>query len=228
MNRSLIVESLSTISLFKQLKESEYEIITNSSRLGKASKGEHIFNEGDDATEIYFLLSGIVKLGAYDDNVDKEIIKSIISSSTLFGEQCILGSTSHNSFAEVISKEQVKYVAIPKNIFKYLLQANFDFNLAFLESIGSRMRFNDHRIESLMLHDARFRIIEFIKDNAIRFGQKVGLETLIKHPLTQQDIANYTGTSRQTVTTVLNELKKANQIFLKRKSILVRDLESIS
>jgi CRP-like cAMP-binding protein len=228
MNRNLIIDSLRSIPLFNQLKESEYEIITNSSRYGIASKGEHIFKEGDDCTEIYFLLDGIIKLGAYDEKMDKELIKSIINNNTLFGEQSILGAMKHNSYAEVISKEDVKYVAIPKNIFKYLLQANFDFNLSFLEAIGSRMRFNDHRIESLMLHDARFRIIEFIKDNAVRFGQKVGLETLIKHPLTQQDIANYTGTSRQTVTTVLNELKKANQIFLKRKSILVRDLESIS
>lgn len=50
---------------------------------------------------------------------------------------------------------------------------------------------------------------------------------LIKHGLTQQDIANFTGTSRQTVTTVLNDLKSKNKIHLRRKSILIRDLTAL-
>ena len=48
-------------------------------------------------------------------------------------------------------------------------------------------------------------------------------EMLIRHSFTQQDIANFTGTSRQTVTTILNDLKKNNQIILSRKRILIRD-----
>jgi CRP-like cAMP-binding protein len=51
---------------------------------------------------------------------------------------------------------------------------------------------------------------------------------LVKHSLTQQDIANFTGTSRQTVTYVLNDLKRQNQIYFKRKSILIRDIASLS
>jgi CRP/FNR family cyclic AMP-dependent transcriptional regulator len=79
----------------------------------------------------------------------------------------------------------------------------------------------------LALNDARERIIQFLKINAQSFGQAVGFEVLLKHDFTQQDIANFTGTSRQTVTTVMNDLKKRNQIFFKRKSILIRDIKAL-
>ena len=51
---------------------------------------------------------------------------------------------------------------------------------------------------------------------------------LITPSLTQQDIANLTGTSRQTVTSVLNDLKKSNLIYFNRNSILIRDLAKLS
>ena len=79
-----------------------------------------------------------------------------------------------------------------------------------------------------LFKDARERIIDFLKDNARINGRQVGLEMLIKHSLTQQDIANYTGTSRQTVTYVLNDLRRQNQIYFKRKSILIRDISNLS
>jgi CRP-like cAMP-binding protein len=55
----------------------------------------------------------------------------------------------------------------------------------------------------------------------------MGLETLIKHKFTQQDIAGFTATSRPTETTVLNDLRKSNKIHFKRKSILIRDVVNL-
>ena len=50
---------------------------------------------------------------------------------------------------------------------------------------------------------------------------------LLKHSLTHQDIANITCTSRQTVTLVLNDLRKENLIYFNRGRILVRDMENL-
>jgi len=223
----IMKDLLQNIAMFGNLSKDELEILSNASKSLNLGKNQYLYNEKDETDNLYYIIDGIIKIGVYDENQDKEVIKNIFTKNTLFGDQAILGHKQYNSFAQVLSDE-ANVIAIPSSIFRYLMQSNFEFNMRYLESIGNKMRFTDNRIESFMLHDARFRIIEFIKDNANKFGQKVGLETLIKHPLTQQEIANYTGTSRQTVTTVLNELKKSNHIFLKRKSILVRDLEKIS
>ena len=73
----------------------------------------------------------------------------------------------------------------------------------------------------------RTRIIEFLKDAAAWKGEKVGFETMIQTRLTHKDIASLTGTSRQTVTTILNDLKEKNLINFNRKQILIRDLEKL-
>ncbi|MFT5763438.1 MAG: CRP/FNR family cyclic AMP-dependent transcriptional regulator, partial [Saprospiraceae bacterium] len=85
-----------------------------------------------------------------------------------------------------------------------------------------------NRLESLIFKDARTRIIEFLKDSAEKRGRRVGYEMLLKHSLTQQDIANLTGTSRQTVTSVLNELRKSDLIYFNRRSILIRDMAKLA
>ena len=94
--------------------------------------------------------------------------------------------------------------------------------------IGLKLKQTENQLESLIFKDARGRIIDFIVNNAKASGRQVGFETLLKHSLTQQDIANYTGTSRQTVTAVLNDLRKTNKIYFTRNSILIRDMTALA
>jgi CRP-like cAMP-binding protein len=96
-----------------------------------------------------------------------------------------------------------------------------------ISMIGLKLRRTENQLESLIFKDARGRIIDFILENARQCGRQVGMETLMKHSLTQQDIANYTGTSRQTVTAVLNNLRKTNKIYFTRNSILIRDMAAL-
>ena len=93
--------------------------------------------------------------------------------------------------------------------------------------VGWRLRKMERKIESLVFKDARTRIVEFLKDTAMERGQKVGFEMMIKNHLTHKDIASLTGTSRQTVTTVMNELREKNLINFDRRRILIRDIEKL-
>ena len=77
------------------------------------------------------------------------------------------------------------------------------------------------------MKESRTRIVEFLRDWATEKGKKVGFETMMKNYLTHKDIASLTGTSRQTVTTILNELKEKNIINFDRRRILVRDMEKL-
>ncbi len=145
----------------------------------------------------------------------------------MFGESGLSSKDERNSFAKAIDSD-VRLLQIDMDGFRELMKANFDFNLKVVESLGNKIVKIENRLESLVFNDARTRIVDFIRDNANKFGRKVGYEMLLKHSLTQQDIANFTGTSRQTVTSVLNDLRSSNQIYFKRKSILIRDLETLA
>jgi len=69
--------------------------------------------------------------------------------------------------------------------------------------------------------------VDFLKELAEENGEQVGTEIMVKHHLTHQDIANLTASSRQTVTTVLNELRSKNLIYFERKKFLIRSLEEL-
>ena len=110
---------------------------------------------------------------------------------------------------------------------KSLMYENRELSFKLLKLVGLQLIKLERKLELLVFKDARTRIVEFIKDIASWKGKKVGFETLIPTKLTHKDIASLTGTSRQTVTTVLNELKEKNLINFDRKRILIRDLESL-
>ena len=97
-----------------------------------------------------------------------------------------------------------------------------------MSSFGQRLMRAENKLESLIFKDARTRIIDFIKDSVSDRGRRVGFEMLLKHSLTHQDIANITCTSRQTVTLVLNDLKKLDLIYFNRGKILVRDMAKLA
>jgi CRP/FNR family cyclic AMP-dependent transcriptional regulator len=109
-----------------------------------------------------------------------------------------------------------------------LMKDNQVLSLKIFKILGFRLRKMERRIESLVFKDARTRIVDFIRDMAEERGQKVGFETMIKNHLTHKDIASLTGTSRQTVTTVLNELREENIINFDRRRILIRDMDKLA
>jgi CRP/FNR family transcriptional regulator, cyclic AMP receptor protein len=86
----------------------------------------------------------------------------------------------------------------------------------------------EQRLESLVFKDSRTRIIEFLKQLGEKKGQRVGYETLVRKFMTHQEIANLTATSRQTVTTVLNELRNKNVLTFNRRRLLIRDMGALA
>jgi CRP-like cAMP-binding protein len=168
-----------------------------------------------------------VKIHTIDSKNGKDHISSIEHKNNVFGECCLFG-ISKKTFDATSMEDDTRYFSIDIDLFRSLMKSNFSFNLAVISMIGLKMKQIRERLIDFATKDARSRIVEFLKSNAEIVGLKVGYETLVKHGLTQQDIATYTGTSRQTVTTVLNDLKKSNQIFLRRKSILIRDIASLN
>jgi CRP-like cAMP-binding protein len=101
-------------------------------------------------------------------------------------------------------------------------------SLFLMRILGSRVLEMEQRLESLIFKDSRTRIIDFLLDLGERKGQRVGYEVLVRRFLTHQEIANLTATSRQTVTTVLNDLRNKNILTFNRRRLLIRDMEQLA
>ena len=214
------------VNLFKVLCPHKIKNLEQKHEFHFYDKNEFIYFPEEHARHIYMIAEGRVKIGGYTDD-GKEIIKSILGTGEIFGEMALTGEEKRTDFAMAMDKN-TSLCTVSLEEMKDLMAENKDFSFKIYKLIGLRIRKLERKVESLVFKDARTRIIEFIRDAAEWKGQKVGFETMIKTKLTHKDIADLTGTSRQTVTTVLNELKDKNLINFNRRQILIRDMDKLN
>lgn len=193
-----------------------------SGRMMQLEKGNFIYRDKEASNEIYFLIKGVVKIATHSAE-GREVIKLIEHPGSVLSELSLTGEALRSDDCVVMSNDAY-VLEVNTELIKNMMDQNHKLALCIINFIGRKLKNTEERLESLLMNDARERIVGFLKDNAESYGQPVGYELLLKHNFTQQDIANYTGTSRQTVTTVLNDLKKSNKIYFKRKAILIRDM----
>ena len=190
------------------------------------SRYEFIFLPDEPSEGIFFVLKGRVKTGTFSQD-GREVVKEVIQAGTVLGELALSGEQKRTEYAQALHDE-VEVLYVTASAFRELMQDNPRLVFTVMQYITQRLQRVEERLVRLVLQDARERIIEFLVETAGREGRKVGYETLIRHHFTQQDIANLTCTSRQTVTSVLNELKKLNLIHFNRNTILIRDLTRLA
>lgn len=216
---------LENFNLLKALSIIEKMKMAKKIRDSKIKKNEYIYFPEDPSSSIYFLKKGRVKIGTYSDE-GKEIIKTILGPGEVFGELSIVGEGKRKDFAMALDKEVV-ICALSLEDMQEMMGNNSGLSMKVTKLIGFRLQKSERRLESLIFKDARTRIIDFIKDMAEEKGRAIGKEILVKHFLTHQDIANLTATSRQTVTTVLNDLKEKNLLHLERNQFLIREIDQL-
>lgn len=187
-------------------------------------KGSYIYLPEEHADKVYFLTEGRVKIGNYG-NSGKEITKAILNPGEIFGELSLIGQTERRDFAYAMEKTSCCVLSVED--MKMLMKDHGALNLFMMKIMGSRVLQMEQRLESLVFKDSRTRIIEFLLELATKRGQRVGYEVVVRKFITHQEIANITATSRQTVTTLLNELRKKNLLTFDRRRLLIRDLEAL-
>lgn len=190
----------------------------------KYKKGEYIYLPEDEADRIFFIMEGRVKVGNFGES-SKEVTKTILNKGEVFGELSLVGEDQRRDFA--IAMEDTSICAMTVEDMRFSMRKNSAVSMFMMKLLGQRMMDMENRLESLIFKDSRTRIIEFIEQLGQRQGQQVGFEVVVRKFMTHQEIANMTATSRQTVTTVLNELRNKNIITFDRRRLLIRDMEKL-
>jgi len=216
---------LENFNLFDTLSAYEKIEMSTKAKHSNIKKNEYIYFPEDPSSSIFFLKKGRVKIGSYSDN-GKEIIKAILNPGEVFGELSLIGQEKRNDFAISLDNGLVVCSLAMKDMEK-MIEKNPLIGIKVTKLIGFRLQKIERRFESLVFKDARTRIVDFIVELGREKGKEIGKEIWVKHNLTHMDIANLTATSRQTVTTILNELKEKNAIHLERNKFLIRDIDTL-
>ena len=187
-------------------------------------KKEYIYVQHDDADKVYLLTEGRVRIGTYNTS-GKEITKAILTKGEVFGELAVMEEGKRSDFACAIEQTTVCILLVDE--MRRLMREHNGINVFFMRLMGSRLLEMEHRLESLVFKDSRSRIIELLADIAVNRGQRIGDEYVVRNFITHKDIASLTATSRQTVGSVMNELRDKNIIAFDRRQLLIRDLEQL-
>ncbi len=215
------IDMINQIPVLSVLNSDELTEVLAKLKKREIPRFSYVYPSGSSPQCIYFLVKGMVKI-ATQSAQGREAIKSILDAPSMFGEQIITGEPFCDEFAITMQDSTVIFEMGIKD-FRDLMQKNHKVSGEVITFLGNKVKQIERRLESQIFKNARDRIIDFIKESACKRGHRVGFDWFLKRNLTQQEIANYTGTSRQTVTEVFNELKKAKQISFDRNKILIRD-----
>lgn len=188
-------------------------------------KGDYIYMPDEPNKHVYLISDGRVKLGSYTQD-GEEVVKAILSRGEIFGELAIAGETKTKEFAKALD-HTTTICPLTIDDLKLLMKENEELNFAIIKVIGLKFRKVERKVESMVFKDSKTRVIEFLLEMGDERGKKVGFETMIKNHYTHKDISRLTGTSRQTVTTVFNELRDQNFINFDRRRILIRDMDKL-
>jgi CRP/FNR family cyclic AMP-dependent transcriptional regulator len=188
------------------------------------AKGAFIYKSEESADKIYYVVKGQVKLGAAGDS-GREITKTILNPGEFFGELSLIDEGKRTDYASAVENSIIGVLEVSD--FKNLIKVYPDFGNLTIKSMGLKLADLERKLESMVFLDSKSRIIAFIVEQTERIGQRVGYEWVIRNFMTHQEIANITATSRQSVTTVLNELRSNGLIIFDRKRLLIRDLHKL-
>jgi CRP/FNR family transcriptional regulator, cyclic AMP receptor protein len=187
-------------------------------------KGEPVYMPDDLSDRIFFINEGRIKISVMNDE-GKEITKAILGRGEVFGEFALLGESQRHDFATALEDTSTCMVTLAE--LRGLMRERSELNLFFMKMFAARQLEMERRLESLVFRDSRSRIVEFLVNLVKNKGQRVGYEWVVRGFITHQEIANLTATSRQTVTTTLNDLRFKKLLTFNRSRLLVRDLDKL-
>ncbi len=208
--------------LFNQLNDEEINGLCIISRYREANKGEMIFFTGESSNRIFILKRGVVKIMQTDAN-GNEVVKDVLHEHDLFGH--IPGTGSGSSYQDeyaLAASETVSICTFLKDDFEKVLSQNPQVSLRFATHIGDKMRTLEQKYNSLIFKDVRTRLLEFLVRYVREFNEPGREPHKAPNHLTQEDISQLIGSSRQSVATLLNELQKEGTLDYSRKLISLK------
>lgn len=212
--------------LWCNLSDEDYAALHIEHHFMEVPKGEYIYFEAFHHNKIYFVKEGYIRIG-HIDNEGNEKVMEIIQKGELFGQFTLEKSNLHGEFAQAY-KQDVSLCAFYIEDFEKLLKKRPDLAIRYSKQVGAKLRTIENRLLNLLNKDVKTRLIHFfwqLVEN--RLGESLPEGFCMPNYLKHEDIANLIGSSRQTVTTMINELEADGILSYNRQQICFLNVKNL-
>tara|TARA_B100000029_G_scaffold399423_1_gene398118 strand:- start:89 stop:769 length:681 start_codon:yes stop_codon:yes gene_type:complete len=209
---------LRNVSLFESLTDEELEALAQMTITRTFSKDNVIILAEEEGDALFIIEKGQVKVSIVSED-GREVILSMLGDGAVFGELSLLDGKPRS--ANVIATEDTNLVMLRRQDFLQLVFKVPQIAIALLAELASRLRRTDRQIEGLALLDVTSRISETLLQLASDQGVETETGVLIQNRPTHQELANMSGTTRETVSRVLKRLETQGYINCKGRTISI-------
>ena len=206
---------LDNIELFSGLEPDELARLSSKAVIHSYPKNTIVINQGDISNSLHIVVSGSVRVFLGNED-GKEIILNTHGPGESFGEMALLDAGPRS--ASVITTEASKLAIISKADFEAFLQEHPQTMMKVLQQAFACLRALTDTVSSLALLDVYGRVARLLLQSA---EDEKGVK-IVKQAMTQQDIANHIGSSREMVSRILKDLKAGGYIEMQGKQIILR------
>ncbi len=205
---------LKSVEIFSGLSDAELAALEESSIRRSYPKNTVIINENDVADSLYVIESGKVKVYCSDKN-GKEFIMNTLGHGDYFGELALLDDDRRS--ASVRTMEKADFCIIYKQDFNQVLDQHPNIAKTLIRNITRRVRALTEKVKSLALQDVYGRVTKVLNSLATERND----EFYVEEKLTQQDIADRVGASREMVARILKDLTIGGYISFENRHIVI-------
>ncbi|PAV29212.1 Crp/Fnr family transcriptional regulator [Virgibacillus profundi] len=225
MNSESVRDLLQRFAIFKDLTDFEMEPIIELAKNRLYRHGAHIFMQGDPLTNVYFIHQGKIKIYKTDFH-GKEQIVNVLQPGDMFPHQGFFRKDNYPAHAEVL--EDAVLIYIPIHLFENFLITHPEICIKLFRVLGDIIVDLQGRLEEKILHNTYEQIIMLL----LRLSRSYGKETTdnqvrILTQFTNRELANMIGSSRETVSRTLTQLKKKKLVSQDKAGFIVLDTDGL-
>lgn len=217
------IDDLRNVPIFSGLSKNELNAFIPNFREKKFPKNSVIFQQEEAGDTFLFILSGRVKVVIMSKD-GREVNLITLGRNEFFGEMSLIDGLPRS--ATVIAVEDTTIIFLKRNDFLEKLKQHPDMMLTLMKEMSKRIRRADERISSLSVLSVYGRVARVLLEIAKESGKKTPVGYVVENRPTQSEIANMAGTTRETVTRIMNDLMRRGYISMEGKDLIIYGKDS--
>lgn len=220
-----LVPFLRKVPLFEGLRDTELEEIAALAQRKSLKKNAFVVMSGEPGTAMYVILKGSVKVTLVSRD-GREMILAILKAGETFGEMSLLDAEAKRS-ADVVTLEPSEVLVLYRDDFLHYAQQNPRVLLNMARMLARRLRETDERLSSLVFLDVAGRVARYFLEVAREEGRRAPEGVLIPRTLKIEELAQFLGCSRETISRALKFLRQKGLIENRKDGVLLKSYEAL-
>ncbi len=217
-------EVLKQAPLFKGLEDEAATALSAGMDTLNLNKGQVLFHEGDLEDRLYVVVSGKIKLGR-SGSAGRENLLAVLGPGQMFGELSVFDPGPRSTTATAVTAAEVR--VLEHDDLMTWLTGRPEVARSLLGQLAGRLRRANDVVSDLVFSDVPGRVAKALLDLASRFGDRRDDGVHVHHDLTQEELAQLVGASRETVNKALADFAARGWIRLEPRSVTLIDVERV-